>query len=868
MPKYLAGVFDDITASTATTDQITASLAGAQALATFHTALQSLPFDSLKDLTYAATQSLIGFSGSLENLQTNLGGFYANFYTSAEKTAQLTTNTATAFDKLGITMPAIGESTRDWYKELVLSQMALDQSVPANAAATAGVLSLQGAVNELAPAFVDAASAAAQALQKIRTAVDAAVSLQVQLGTKTELSVVQDTAMRAWAALQAAIPGSGRFTEADIAAYAANPLNQSPKTNDVGLTQAQIDAMNTFVTASSTYHSYMDSHAVVPTEPTAAAAAVDPNIATRLQLERQILELNKDTVALRLLDIAGMDKYNVGLYDQITAIKDTQTALATAAASSAATANERKGLQDQLNTLTDTNAQALARQRDALDESNRALFDNIQAIKAVQAAYATSKTGTDTALNGVKTAVAKEKERIQGLIDAAASRSDSAKKATDDALAALNRVIDAEKTRIGVIRDSASESVSAIKGVFDLLKDQVKQLYAETDATLGMQADQGNAFIAQALQTALSTGYLPDQTQLADAIAGARGGLDKNNYATAFEYDKATLTLAGKLSQLRDIAGPQLTSAQSALKAAEDQLKALDAQAALAKTQIDTLRGIDTSVLSVSDAVAALQTRMASEASTAAASGAVDTQALKDQLTALDATLDLAQKQYDAINGIDSSVKSVADAVNALAAAMGKQASSGAANLYASNASAIAKPDATGLQYWGDQITANGYDATKPIFDATVTSINDTVKGWYANNPDATKTPDAAGIQYWLQQIADTGEMSAKQNFANVVASITNKPVRPISSFKVGTNYTQEGLAYLHEGEAVVPRAYNPAAGGSGNTERLERLVEGLTAEVQRLQAVVREGNDNTRQLAEQFDNVTEGGNATRTVAV
>ena len=135
-----------------------------------------------------------------------------------------------------------------------------DQRVPANAAATAGVLSLQGAVNELAPAFVDAAAAAAQALQKIRTAVDSAVALQVQLGTRTELSVVQDTAMKAWAALQAAIPGSGRFTEADIAAYAANPLNQSTKTNDVGLTQAQIDAMNTFVTASSTYHSYIDSH--------------------------------------------------------------------------------------------------------------------------------------------------------------------------------------------------------------------------------------------------------------------------------------------------------------------------------------------------------------------------------------------------------------------------------------------------------------------------------------------------------------------------------------------------------------------------------------------------------------------------------
>lgn len=47
---------------------------------------------------------------------------------------------------------------------------------------------------------------------------------------------------------------------------------------------------------------------------------------------------------------------------------------------------ERATLQDQLNALTDTSAQALARQRDALDESNRALFDQIQTVKAAQAA--------------------------------------------------------------------------------------------------------------------------------------------------------------------------------------------------------------------------------------------------------------------------------------------------------------------------------------------------------------------------------------------------------------------------------------------------------------------------------------------------
>jgi len=43
-------------------------------------------------------------------------------------------------------------------------------------------------------------------------------------------------------------------------------------------------------------------------------------------------------------------------------------------------------------------------------------------------------------------------------------------------------------------------------------------------------------------------------------------------------------------------------------------------------------------------------------------------------------------------------------------------------------------------------------------------------------------------------------------------------PVPQIPKLEVGTNYvSQEGLAYLHEGEAVVPKKYNPAVGGYGN---------------------------------------------------
>ena len=43
-------------------------------------------------------------------------------------------------------------------------------------------------------------------------------------------------------------------------------------------------------------------------------------------------------------------------------------------------------------------------------------------------------------------------------------------------------------------------------------------------------------------------------------------------------------------------------------------------------------------------------------------------------------------------------------------------------------------------------------------------------------------------------------------------------PVPQIPTLNVGTNYVAgEGLAYLHKGEAVVPKKYNPAVGGYGN---------------------------------------------------
>jgi hypothetical protein len=53
-----------------------------------------------------------------------------------------------------------------------------------------------------------------------------------------------------------------------------------------------------------------------------------------------------------------------------------------------------------------------------------------------------------------------------------------------------------------------------------------------------------------------------------------------------------------------------------------------------------------------------------------------------------------------------------------------------------------------------------------------------------------------------------------------------------VPQMAVGTNYVpQDMLAVVHEGEAIVPRAYNPAAGGSGDTRALVAEVRGLREE-------------------------------------
>jgi hypothetical protein len=179
LPEYLAGAFDGITASTATQEQITAALAGAQALATFHAALTALPFERVASLSYEATQALIAYSGGLDALAANLGTYYTNFFSDEEQRAQKIININAATIGSGLDAAT---ATRESFRALVEAQ---DLTTASGQQTYATLLSVSGAfagitpaavqatlaVDKISVAVIDMAQLAADALDAAKTAV-------------------------------------------------------------------------------------------------------------------------------------------------------------------------------------------------------------------------------------------------------------------------------------------------------------------------------------------------------------------------------------------------------------------------------------------------------------------------------------------------------------------------------------------------------------------------------------------------------------------------------------------------------------------------------------------------------------------------
>lgn len=256
----------------------------------------------------------------------------------------------------------------------------------------------------------------------------------------------------------------------------------------------------------------------------------------------------------------------------------------------------RKSLYDQLLSPEELKTRDTLALTSEFSKLGKVIPDSTSSLRAmIDAANAAGNTTLADSLLELVPAFIALQDGAGGVGDALSKlRSD-----TDDAYAALERAVEAQ-------RKVLNDLITNLRAVFDAAKAGAKTLYKEVDSVKRQSAEAGNLFINEALKALRLNGAVPDSKELQDAMDASIQGVTDAQYETAFDEMRGRLVLAGKLTEIADLTEPQLTLA-------EKQLEDLDLILETARLQIDELRGINTSVLSVATAVSNLAAAIASE---------------------------------------------------------------------------------------------------------------------------------------------------------------------------------------------------------------------------------------------------------------
>ncbi|MDA8521974.1 phage tail length tape measure family protein [Acidovorax sp. NCPPB 4044] len=440
----------------------------------------------------------------------------------------------------------------------------------------------------------------------------------------------------------------------------------------------------------------------------------------------------------------------------------------------------------------------------------------IEIYKAEDAAeaLANAQRARETAYTRLQNAVTLETEKLNAQLEA----------------------VDAQRTAINTQRELAQESLSLITGVFDLVRSNARELYGQVESTATMQAAQGWAFVEQALAAARTTGYLPEQAALQEAIGAARGGLDAGQYATQFEADRDKLVLAGMLSGIEAVSGKQKTAAEQQLEALEAQGKALDLQ----------------------------------------------TETINRQLKAQQEMLDYWRRQIDIANGTFDATLSVADAIDRLAESLGatnqvKPEKLGSAAAWGGSsggagAGAGAAAEAKYRRVMSLGTAGVGYEAV--IDQALIAKLDALAPLYHSYDGTGNLLGLLTAIKAAGGTLDDLSILSGYfvSDWMKAAASVGIPAFASGGSHAGGWAVVGERgpeLAYMPPARiynAVDTRALLAAGGGSDQAE-LVAEVRALRQEVAALRAAGERTADNTAPLpamAEQIEQVTEGGNVMR----
>ncbi|WP_062383579.1 tape measure protein [Pseudomonas abietaniphila] len=271
-----------------------------------------------------------------------------------------------------------------------------------------------------------------------------------------------------------------------------------------------------------------------------------------------------------------------------------------------------------------------------------------------------------------------------------------------NAFSALQRAINAQKASINDMLATANTKVSDLTGISTSLSNALKALRGDSADAVKMLRSQAQATLQNALAQARSGKSLAGFDGLDDALSVVSGNTT-DLYASLEDFNRDQGRTANVVAELNNLNGKQLTTAQQTAKTLQAQLDALDDQLAFAQAQLDALNGVDNSVLTVADAVKAMNAAVVAaiaglSGKGAAANNGVLIDSIYQAILGHNAEKDGKDYWQNQVASGSLNVNQLPDAIkNAAAANAIKDA-------YSQSLGHAA--DAAGAKYWADQVAS------------------------------------------------------------------------------------------------------------------------------------------------------------------
>jgi len=208
--------------------------------------------------------------------------------------------------------------------------------------------------------------------------------------------------------------------------------------------------------------------------------------------------------------------------------------------------------------------------------------------------------------------------------DATETAKQQASVALNDAFSVLQKSVDAERQKITDNYNDAlkavNERIQSVSDSIGKLKTLSDALKSTVDALRPMSRQQAKDQIQQAIDAARSGKALPDAKDLQQAL-GVLGNKSTSGFASSFEFAREQAKTANLIGELGGLTDSQLTVEERSLDALEaqrdrldqgfrDEIERLDTLLEQGKAQIDSINGLNTSVVSLIDALGQLNLRL------------------------------------------------------------------------------------------------------------------------------------------------------------------------------------------------------------------------------------------------------------------